>query len=300
METLWESFPFITLSILNKLKFKKIYIEITNSCNLSCSYCYKTTRRSRFMTPEEFSEILDKIQSFTNYIYLHVLGEPLLHPHFAELLRIASEKNFNVNITTNGVLIKKQKDTLLEYPVRQINISLHDAEENLSSEKQHEYLDEMLKFATEISEKTYVNLRLWNEGVNESKTFNQQFISKISHFFGKNPDELIVDEKDSGVKLSDRIFFQPAPRFGWPDGEKTIHTEAKNCYALRDHIAVLVDGTVVPCCLDADGHIPLGNIYNQKLEEILANERAQKIRYGFSQGKITEKFCESCGFILRN
>jgi radical SAM protein with 4Fe4S-binding SPASM domain len=252
------------------------------------------------MTPEEFSEILKKIHPFTDYIYLHVLGEPLLHPQFANILKIAGDQKINVNITTNGTLIKKQKETLLKFPIRQINISLHDAEESISVENQDEYLNEILAFSSEISEKTYVNLRLWNEGVNESREFNRLFINKICDYYGKSTEEIIPNEKDSGIKLADHIFFQPAPRFGWPDGEKQINKEEKTCYALRDHIAILAEGTVVPCCLDADAHIVLGNIFTHELDEILQSERAQKMRQGFFQGKITERFCESCGFILRN
>ncbi|MBP6355980.1 MAG: radical SAM protein [Paludibacter sp.] len=280
------------------MKFKKIYIEITNSCNFDCSFCFKTQRTSRFMTPDEFRTVTEKIRPFTNYVYLHVLGEPLLHPKFNEILSIAEKASLNINITTNGGLIEKKKEILLQHSIRQINISLHDAEENVLPEKWSDYLNSVLEYATEASSKTYINLRLWNAGVNASTDFNRFCLEKIAFNYDKTIEEITLKGKDSGIKLSDHIFLQHAPRFEWPDGEKTRSEATKTCYALRDQIAILVDGTVVPCCLDGDGNMNLGNIFNSDLAEILHTERSLKIRNGFINNQITEEFCKSCGFFI--
>lgn len=280
------------------LKFKKIYIEITNSCNFSCSFCFKTERPLRFMSPAEFAVVLTKIKPFTNYIYLHVLGEPLLHPKLDELLLLAKQAGIFVNITTNGALLLRKQDVLLQYPVRQINISLHDAEENIATDNLDTYLSSVLDFATNAASETYVNLRLWNEGVQTSSEFNRKCLQKIAAFFNMSDEMLIKNQKDTGVKLADHIFLQTAPRFEWPDGEETRSVDQKNCYALRDHVAVLVDGTVVPCCLDADGAMSLGNVYENDFHDIVNSERAQKIRYGFMNNTITEEHCKSCGFFI--
>ena len=250
------------------------------------------------MTPDEFQKVIEKIRPYTNYIYLHVLGEPLLHPKFEEILSIAENALLNINITTNGGLIEKRKEILLQHSIRQINISLHDAEENVLPEKWSDYLNSVLEYATEASSKTYINLRLWNAGVNASTDFNRFCLEKIAFNYDKTIEEITLKGKDSGIKLSDHIFLQHAPRFEWPDGEKTRSEATKTCYALRDQIAILVDGTVVPCCLDGDGNMNLGNIFNSDLSEILHTERSLKIRNGFINNQITEEFCKSCGFFI--
>ncbi|MCE5331534.1 MAG: SPASM domain-containing protein [Bacteroidales bacterium] len=280
------------------MKFKKVYIEITNSCNFDCSFCFKTARSTRFMSPDEFRVIVTKIRPFTDYVYLHVLGEPLLHPGFEEILSIAGDVNLNVNITTNGGLIARKKEILLRQAVRQVNISLHDAEENIQSEKWGDYLDSIFDYVLVAAGKTYINLRLWNSGVETSSGFNCFCLEKIALKFDKNIEELYLKGKDTGIKLANHIFLQHAPRFEWPDGERTRSENARTCYALRDQIAILVDGTVVPCCLDADGAMTLGNIFEHDLNLIFNSERAQKIRNGFLNSQITEPFCRTCGFFV--
>jgi len=250
------------------------------------------------MTPAEFRLIAQKIKPYSDYIYLHVMGEPLLHPGFEEMLIIAHEAQLNVNITTNGSLINAKKAILLNNPVRQINISLHDAEENISVDQWEMYLDSIFVFATEAAPATYINLRLWNAGVDNSTAFNLFVLNKIAQKFNKSLNDISIKEKDKGIKLAPHIFLQHASRFEWPDGEETRTGTTKTCYALRDQIAVLADGTVVPCCLDADAHLKLGNIFSSDLSEILSSERALKIRNGFMNNKITEDFCKSCGFFI--
>jgi len=281
------------------LKFKKIYIEITNSCNFACSFCFNTERATGFMQPVKFAEVLQKIKPFTNYIYLHVLGEPLLHPQLDKILQLAQQAGIFVNITTNGALLLRKQEILLQHPPRQINISLHDAEENIALSGLDTYMSSVLNFATQASTKTYINLRLWNGGIQTSAVFNKFCRKKICEHFGVNALQLTKNEKDSGVKLADHIFLQSAPRFEWPDGEKPRSENNRTCYALRDHIAILVDGTVVPCCLDADGALNLGNIFEGDFAEIINSERAQKIRTGFANNSITEEFCKSCGFFVK-
>jgi len=248
------------------------------------------------MSPDEFAVVLEAIRPYTNYIYLHVLGEPLLHPRFEEMLALAQKADMQVNITTNGGLILRKETALLKYPVRQINISLHDAEENIAKSEWENYINNALNFATKVAATTYINLRLWNGGVESSRHFSDFCIRKIGDFFDKQPEDF--NKKDTGLKLADHIFLQTAPRFDWPDGETVRNEQTKTCYALRDQIAILVDGTIVPCCLDADGAMNLGNIFTDKLDDVLSGERAQKIRNGFMNHTITEEHCKTCGFFI--
>ena len=91
------------------MRFSRCYLEITNRCNLSCSFCPKTKRPARTLSPAEFRLLAEKIRPYTDYLYLHVLGEPLMHPELETLLGICGELNFRVVITTNGTLLPAQE-----------------------------------------------------------------------------------------------------------------------------------------------------------------------------------------------
>ena len=281
------------------MKFKKIYIEITNSCNFDCSFCFKSSRTGKFMSVSEFQLIINKIRPYTDYIYLHVLGEPLLHPQLDEILALADAANLYVNITTNGALIDLKKEILLRHSVRQINVSLHDAQENIAAKNIDSYFETIFNFTDKAAPKTYINLRLWNSGEVKSLEFNEICFEKIADRFNKSAEDLRMYDSKTGIKLDEHVFLQHAPQFDWPDGKTLRNPGSKNCYALRDHIAVLCDGTVVPCCLDADANLSLGNIFTEDFRDIILSSRALKIRNGFQNCKITEEFCKSCGFIIQ-
>jgi len=250
------------------------------------------------MSPHEFSLIIEKIRPFTDYIYLHVLGEPLLHPQLDEILSIAENAGLNINMTTNGGLLEQKNEILLKHSLRQINISLHDAEENIVSEKWEEYLNSAFEYALLAAPKTYVCLRLWNISNELSNEFNSFCLKRISEKFNLSADALVEKTKGNGLKLAEHIFLQQAPRFEWPDHKIKGTLIQKNCYALRDHIAILSDGQVIPCCLDADANMKLGNIFTEELSDMLETKRAKDIKKGFEQRKIVEPICASCGFII--
>lgn len=273
--------------------FKKIYIEITNVCNFHCSFCFEASRSKTFMSVENFRFVAQKVKLATDYVYLHVLGEPLLHPYFDEILKICAESNLNVNISTNGSLLKKQKEILLKNSVRQINISLHDAEENIPKEKWAEFILEMLQISNELSSKTYLNLRLWNQTNAASVEFNQFCYGLMREFYHLPADFTFSSEGERNITLAPNIYLQNAPRFEWQT-ENAV--ENKTCYALKDHVAVLANGDVVPCCIDAEANLRLGNIFNDDLQQIIQSEKAMQIKNGFANHKAVEDFCKKCGF----
>ena len=248
------------------------------------------------MSVDEFKFVVEKIRPFTSYIYLHVLGEPLLHPHLDEILSVAESNGLNINITTNGSLLQQKKEILLKHKIRQINISLHDAEENIPSDKWSDYLKTALEFATIMAPTTYICLRLWNSTNENSVSFNVQCLKEITSAFNLSKEDLSKETTGNGLKLADHIFLQRSPRFEWPDKDQSGEQTRKTCYALRDHIAILSDGQVVPCCLDADANMKLGDIFTEDLAEILETKKAIDIKKGFEQRKVVEPICATCGF----
>ena len=286
-------------------RFKKIYIETTNICNLSCNFCPKTSRKLGFMSIENFKEIINKIDGYTKHIYLHLMGEPFLNKNLKDFLQSAKDANINVNITSNGTLINNVKEILINSKaVRQINISLHSFEANDNDVDFYEYINNVLDFIKEANEKTEIicALRLWNIDTEELKANNELNFKIIKLIEDKLNLEFSLLEKlkeKRGIKLKDRIYLNMAEKFSWPDSSISLISEEVFCHGLRDQIGILLDGTVVPCCLDSEGNIALGNIFNQNLDEIINSKRAKDIYDGFSRRRAVEDLCKRCGYAKR-
>ncbi|MBR3887611.1 MAG: SPASM domain-containing protein [Clostridia bacterium] len=252
------------------MRFKRVYIEITNVCNLKCNFCLPHHRENRFMTFEEFKLILNKIKPYTNYIYMHVKGEPLLHPDVDRFIEYAYNEGFLINLTTNATLLKNHLH-ITKY-LRQINISLH-ATNSL----------EIVQVAKQIKD-CIVCFRIWNI---DKDLKNKELLEKEFNV------QIPLQEN---FTLAENIFLSQKEEFAWPTLESTILCDKKYCYGLINQIAILVDGTVTPCCLDNEGDINLGNIFNNDFNEIITSERAIKIIEGFKENKACEELCKKCTF----
>lgn len=284
-------------------KFKKFYIEITNVCNLSCSFCPKTLRSPEFMTIETFRKILDQIKPHTDYIYFHVKGEPLLHPKLDEFLDLSYEKGFKVNITTNGTLISKVRDKIIQKPsLRQINFSLHSFDGNEGVTCKNAYVNNIISFIKEAINvtETLFSLRLWNLDENNDTNLqankNRDLLTVIENAFNlpyKIEEEITPGR---GIKICDKVYLNQDPEFQWPDLKLAEDNSPGFCYGLRNQIAILVDGTVVPCCLDGEGIINLGNIHETHFSEIIESKRSSDIFNGFSRREVVEELCRKCGY----
>lgn len=285
-------------------KFKKIYIEITNVCNLNCNFCPKTSRKLKFMSEDNFEYIIKSIRPYTDYVYFHLMGEPFLNKKLEQFLNISKENELKVNITTNGTLIKDVKDILLNASaLRQVNISLHSFEANEDNMNFNKYIQNIINFVREATEKTDIicSLRLWNLDTKykASNNMNIDIFKLLESEFELEEDlRSSLNEKNS-FKLRKNLYLSMGEKFNWPSLKIEELGERAFCYGLRDHIGILVDGTVVPCCLDGEGSITLGNIFENTLEEILNSKRAKDIYEGFSRRKAVEELCKRCGFINR-
>jgi radical SAM protein with 4Fe4S-binding SPASM domain len=287
-------------------KYKKVYLEITNVCNLKCTFCPETKRKAEFMTEATFKQILDQIKPFTDYIYLHVKGEPLLHPQLGCFLDISVEKGFKVNITTNGTLIDKVADTLLIKPaVRQINFSLHSFDGNQQELSRDSYIDSILNFSRRaiLESNAILSLRLWNLDeallTEDQRKKNLEIIHKIEEHFQLSYKIQGILSEAKALKLGKHVYLNQDYEFQWPDLKAEEDFEKGSCYGLRNQVAILVDGTVVPCCLDGEGIINLGNIHQEKFSNIINGERAENMRLGFCNHTVVEELCRKCGYRKR-
>jgi len=282
--------------------FKKVYIEITSVCNLACSFCPPTARAKGLIKVEQFNKILDEIRPHTKYIYLHVKGEPLLHPRIDQLLDAAHEKGFKVNITTNGTLIKKNREKILGKPaLRQINFSLHSFDGHEGSENREKYLGDILDFVRDSKEyNTIISYRLWNLQKDHETDIaarrNRETLEILENEY--NLDYRIEEkvQPGKGIKIANNVYLNQDHEFKWPSLLEPEDEGKGFCHALRSQAAILVDGTVVPCCLDGEGVINLGNVNEKSFTDIVQGERANNIVDGFSRREAVEELCRKCGY----
>ncbi len=271
------------------MRFNKVYVEITNVCNLGCPFCHGTRREKRFMTVSDFKTAAERLRPFTEYIYLHLMGEPLLHPSLGEILDVCALLGFKVSLTTNGVLLREKTQLLVSSAAMyRISVSLHSFEVNPGGSLRG-YIGDVCAAAHEARKKGILfSMRLWNGGGENAK--NGEIKNLLSEFFPP-PHK----ENRRGITLTDGVFLEYGDRFEWPDANGSAK-KVRFCKGLRDQIGVLCDGTVVPCCLDAEGDIALGNIFTDDLNQILSSERAERLVNGFSDGRAEENLCRTCGF----
>lgn len=264
--------------------FKKVYIEITNNCNLACPFCIKNKRKKKYMTFNEFKIILNKLDGYTKYLYLHVLGESLTHPNINEFINYASSK-YKINITTNGYLIENIKNNK---NIRQLNISLQSYNE-LYNVTLEDYMNKIFDIVDVLKEYTYISYRIWVKN-----KYTKDIINMINKKYNSN---LEINNLKNNTTITNNIFISTNQEFIWPDLNNDYYNEIGTCYALKDHIGILVDGKVVPCCLDSIGNIELGSIYKDDLKDIINSDRYKNMLNGFKNNKKIEELCKHCKYL---
>lgn len=273
--------------------YSRVYVEVTNICNMNCSFCHGHHQESRQMTEAEYAHILRQLQGKTRYIYHHLMGEPLVHPLLPRFIQMAFDAGFRPMLTTNGTLLDLRGDALLGIGLHKVNISLHSFEGD-QSDAHARYISKVAAFADKANAAgTLVSLRLWNNGCDEGRN-----VAVLAHLKEHFPAPWV--ENTRGYRLRDGLFLEWGDRFTWPDPKEKDYGEAVFCYGLQDHFGILCDGTVVPCCLDSDGTIPLGNVFREELDGILASSRATAIAEGFRCRRAVEELCRRCGYAQRH
>ncbi|MDO4996261.1 MAG: SPASM domain-containing protein [Bacilli bacterium] len=271
-------------------RFKKIYIEITNICNLNCSFCSPVTRKKEFITLDNINHIFDEIKDYTDYIYLHVKGEPLLHPELDKIIDLANTHNLKVNITTNGTLLKDKINILVNKPnLNKINISLH------SENNKPNYLEEIFEVRDNYLKDKTVIYRLWTLNNGKFDNNSLEIVEKIINHYNLSTD--IVDNiyKKNNINIDNNLYIDKDNEFEWPTLNSDVESNGY-CFALKTQIAILVDGTVVPCCLDSDGHIPLGNIYKESFKSIIEGDKFITLKKSFEARHPSCELCRKCTF----
>ena len=273
-------------------KYSRVYVEITNICNRNCSFCPGTTREPRRMTLDEFKHIADSLVGVTDYIYMHVMGEPFTHPDLPEFIKYATSSGFKCAVTTNGSLVDSRGEELISSGVYKINLSVHSFERGEEG-KYRSYIESLIRFADKSSNAGVLTvLRLWNKGFDGG--LNDTTLDML-----KNGLEGEWKWGSRGARIRHKLHLEYGDRFDWPDMEADFIGDSVFCYGLRDHFGILADGRVIPCCLDREGEITLGNIFDTPIREILDSQRATSIVEGFDRRCAKEELCKRCGYATR-
>ncbi len=277
---------------MTEKKYSRAYVEITNICNRSCSFCPGTVREKQRMTAHEFETIANALVGVTDYIYFHVMGEPLTHPDLPKMIFYATSLGFKCAVTTNGTLLNSRGDELIASGVYKVNISVHSFEGG-EEDKHLSYIDNLCAFADKSSSAGVLTiLRLWNKG--QDGGLNDKTLDIIK-------SRLDGEWKwgTRGARIRHKLHLEYGDRFEWPDMEANFIGDSVFCYGMRDHFGILCDGRVIPCCLDREGEITLGNVYETPLREILSSPRAEAILRGFDRRCAVEELCKRCSYATR-
>ncbi len=245
------------------------------------------------MSTDEFRTVASCLLPLTDYIYLHVMGEPLLHPDIIDIIKIGTDLGFKCAITTNGTLLKELTDELCSSGLYKISISLHSFEGG-TAEEYLEYINGCIESADKLSRAGILTvLRLWNKGYDGGRNIDIVRLLR-EHFY-----DCEWRESERGARIRDKLHLEYGERFIWPDRDAPIIDDKVFCYGMLDHFGVLVDGSVIPCCLDREGVITLGNIFSEDAADILSSARAKAIAEGFRRRCAVEELCRGCSYARR-
>ena len=270
-------------------RFSKIYVEITNICNLNCSFCSKDNLKKKEMSLDEFKIVISKIKDYTDNIYLHVKGEPLLHSNLDCILDVCDKNDIKVRITTNGTLLKKNKDILLKHPIKQINVSLH-SENNINN-----YYEDVFNTCDELGRKITIIYRIWTLPSLNLDKLSTKIVDKINSHYKLSTEIVDKIKIDKNIKIKENFYIDKDYEFIWPK-ITTKKSDTGTCLGTKSHIAILSNGNITPCCLDSSSVITLGNIFKDSLADVLDSKLFKEINTGFNNNKIVHDLCKSCTY----
>ncbi len=273
------------------MRYQRIYIEITNACNLNCAFCLETKRNSRFMSPFEFEHILKEISNYTDHIYLHVKGEPTLHPHLKEIMDLADTYNKKIHLVTNGTLLDALDFDLISHPaLAQLSISLQSM--LIQSKADHEkYKNRIENMIMRSEDKPFsLFLRLWNENNDEQL----QWLKTIMGIdFSYTPQK-------NRIQIRKNLTLDFDKSFTWPSLDHTFVSDQGHCYGGLKMMAILADGSLTPCCLDTDGNMVLGNLFETPFSQLIQSTRYTTFLSNMHQNRLNEDLCRHCSYHLKH
>jgi len=313
-----------------------IFIEITNYCNMGCSFCPSPIleRPRLFMDENLFYKIIDEIkkEKITDTVYFHLMGEPLLHPKVFDFMKYTFNNGFKIILVSNISSIRTRRmeiRSILQY-VNYLVISLQSFDEESFKEKKtekisfEEYIDLIknvistkyannfkVRISIQIIENSKVKFKNYLRDIRllSNNSELKQFMDKyFTSFFKTIANKYQLNHKPMEAQKLNYKNFYYQPFDNVSISTRAVTTWANNmnesnkirpaivgkCDALHKQIGILANGEVVPCCLDYDGNIVLGNCQVDPLTEIMNSGQYQKLKEGFKKGRLYHSYCKKC------
>ncbi|MCQ2916883.1 Molybdenum cofactor biosynthesis enzyme /related Fe-S oxidoreductase [Helicobacter pylori] len=282
----------------NKKLFKKIYIELSDICGLQCSFCPNPKNIRGVMPLELFEKICKEAAPLTPIITLHVLGDPCKLKNLNRYLSTAKRFSLKVDLVTSGVYLC-DFETLLQDAIYQISISLDAGLDNHNKLNQHRYIQKILEFCRykfEKNSEVFLNLRIQDSTLEKYQNLIKPFLESFECV------SLETLKSQGHARLFKKSFLNIQKTFKWPNlnAPNPLNQESKipYCYGLIKQIAILSNGVVVPCCMDTQAHINLGDLNHMPLKDILKSQKAMAIKTHFLKGEALELLCQNCSYPL--
>ena len=266
---------------------KRIYLEITDACNLNCPFCTNEKGHS-FLSFAEIERYIQEIKEITPYIYLHVLGEPLLHPDFSRILNLLDKEAMQLQLVTNGTLLGKYPDLLRHSCLRKLAISLHSVNDLKVANDYFETIDQLI----EAERNCALELRFYNPA-----QLKPQLAAYLAHLKAKYPPKETT--KSGSLLIKEKTYLYFAEFFRWPMISDPFISDKGQCLGGKNMLAILHNGDVTLCCLDPKGHNALGNLKEKSLKQILASDLYQNYLKELKENHLIFKLCQNCSYRQR-
>lgn len=266
---------------------KRVYLEITSACNLDCPFC-TNSKENFFMDFDTIKDHLIKIKDVCDYVYLHVLGEPLLHKDFNKILDECDKLNLKVQLVTNGTLLDNYPNILKHSSIRKLSISLHSINNFKIKDDYFETIDKLIEQDLNI----VIELRFYDH-----QNLNNQLKNYLDNLYTRY--EVKITDRYNSYKLKNNLFIYYSSLFNWPMIDDPYISSNGKCLGALSQIAILHDSRVTLCCLDPKGYNTIGNLKKDSLKVILESDIYKKICNNFRNNKLSKELCTKCSYRLR-
>lgn len=266
---------------------KRVYLEITNSCNLNCPFC-DYPKGHDFLSIDEIKDYLKQIKPYCNYVYLHIIGEPLLHPDFDEVLNTLDDMDMQLQLVTNGTLLYKYPDILNHSCLRKLSISVHSVNGINIDTDYFKTIDRLIETETDKN----IELRFYDKD-NLSDNINN-YLSQLEKKYS-----FTITSKTDSYRIKDNVYIYYQKLFKWPDINDEIISSNGTCHGAIDMIAINSKSEVTLCCLDPLGLNSIGNLKKNTLKDILESNQYLKYIESFKNHQLISDLCKRCTYRLR-
>ena len=282
-------------------KPRTLLLLINRGCNLTCSFC-DLWDRPQNMPLNQVLQLLDQALKIGTKTLVITGGEPFMHPDLFTVVRAAKELGLSVNITTNGTLIEKKWDQLLDSGVDSLSVSLDGlAETHERLRGQPGCFKRSMKGIQKLRADSDIGLSIYFTA-NRENVHELVPVYELAQELGAGFDFWPVND------APDLALSEPEHQAAWKQAVATLaareqriaerqHFDAESlnyhagqvdtvrCLGLVDQYGVTFEGELLPCCVWGGEGLSVGNVFETPLTELWESPEVQAAREGlYHQG----------------